>query len=69
MGVGVVVGSKVFAKKAPSSGEADRHHTTAGGMVMQLIQSFRSAVRILVRQLLAAAAAAAPYSPDQGWNG
>ena len=41
-------GSKVFAQKAPSSGEADRYQTTAGGMVTQPTQSFRSAVRTLV---------------------
>ena len=62
-GGGVGGGSKVFAQKAPSSGEAYRYHTTAGRMVTQPTQSFRSAVRILVGRLLAAAAAAAPYSP------
>ena len=59
-------GSKVFAKKAPSSGEADRYHTTAGRMVTQPMQSCRSAVGILVGRLLAAAVA--PSSPDRGSN-
>ena len=59
-------GSKVFAQKAPSSGEAYRYHITAGQMVTQPMQSFRSGVRILVGRLLAAAAA--PYSPDRGSN-
>ena len=56
-------GSKVFAQKAPSNGEAYRYHTTAGRMVMQPTQSFRSAVRIL-----AAAAVPPPCSPDRGSN-
>ena len=41
-------GSKVFAQKAPSSGEDYRYHTTAGRMVTQRMQSFWSAVLILV---------------------
>ena len=35
MGVGWGWGSKVFAEKAPSSGEADGCHTVAGRMVTQ----------------------------------
>ena len=50
-GVGVGGGSKVFSQKAPSSGETHCLHTTAGRMVTQPMQSFWSAVRILVGQL------------------
>ena len=60
-------GSKVFAQKAPSSGETYFDHTTAGRMVMQPTRSFRSAVQILVGVLLLAAAAAR-YLPDRGSN-
>ena len=43
--------------------------TTASRMVTQPTQIFRSAVQIMIgRLLLAAAAAAAPNSPDRGWN-
>ena len=48
-------GSKVFARKAPSSGEANLDRTTAGRMVVRTMRSFRSAVRTLVGGLLAAA--------------
>ena len=43
VGVGVgggVGGSKVFAQKAPSSGEAYHYHTTAGRMVTQPTAKF-----------------------------
>ena len=51
-GVGSGVGggggaSKVFAQKPPSSGDAHRQHTAAGGMVTQPTESFRSAHGIL----------------------
>ena len=55
---GVGGGSKVFAQKPPSSGDAHCQHTVAGRMVTQPTESFRSAVPILVGGLLAAAAAA-----------
>ena len=58
--------SKVFAQKAPSSGEVNCCRITAGRMVTQPAQSFWSAVRILVGRLLAAPAPR--YSPCQGSN-
>ena len=41
-------GSKVFAQKDTSSGEADRHHTIGGPLVTQLTQSIWAVVRILI---------------------
>ena len=60
------MGVCVFAQKAPSSGQACFDQSTAGRMVVQPTSSFRSAVRILVRVLLPAAAAR--YLPDRGSN-
>ena len=40
--------SKVFAQKAPSSGDIDSQQTPGGRMITQPTRSFRPAVQILV---------------------